>query len=320
MNSDTFHSYHDAIMLIEEARILARKMELQDDESYDERTNDVESIRLTRELYLRALSIQENLSGWCNDDTGRIYYELGWFLYDNDEYDHALTYLLQALRSSHQLYDDMNEDEKHHPATKIILDDIQDLLEDMDMDEEHANQVFESWELQSQAEDILVGRNQVDARDDAPNSSLDCRCPSPALLLYQQALDKLPTLIGFGLERAYIFRRMAAIATAQHEWEDAVGYYYSALIRLPNWLYEDHPTIRTIKKETEILVRHRLTTICNGRQHAVMLVPAVSREEEFREDSSSVGHLLRLSLASTMYIPSHWSKSYAIPKIKKANE
>jgi hypothetical protein len=123
MTITTSANFQDAIMLTEEARLLIRKVE----DDNDERQRK-DSIQLARSLYLRALNIQEAISGWCNEDTARIYYELGWLEYEHAmNYKRALGYLLQSLRISHQIYG--NDD----PATRssflekmpvlIVLDD-----------------------------------------------------------------------------------------------------------------------------------------------------------------------------------------------------
>jgi tetratricopeptide (TPR) repeat protein len=266
MTIATSADYQDAIMFTEEARLLIRKVE---DDDNDERQRK-DYIRLARSLYLRVLNIQEAISGWCSEDTARIYYELGWLEYEHAmNSDRALGYWLQSLRISYQIYG--NDD----PATLVILDDIQDLLEDMNLDNEYANRVFRSWELQDQAEEAWEDRER-ETRDDDERSSLDYRIQSPVLEFYQQALDQLP--MELELERAVIYCRMASFASQQRFSEDALSYYCSALMRLPNWLSHDHPRVRAITKESRQVAREQLTPICG--------VPAIQEQVQQRDPAS----------------------------------
>ena len=337
MNSISFNCYQDAIMLTEEARLLVQKMDKYDDEEQihldvgDERKED--SVRLARNVYLRALNIFESVSGWCNEDVAKVYYELGWLEYDYAaNYERALGYLLQSLRISHQLYDENDwrtdnndhhdDDDEHYqnPVTMVVLDDIQDLLDDMGYDEEHANKVFHSWELQDQAEDLL--KNTDETREESA-LSLDYRTPSPALALYKQALQELPITTGGGLEleRAYIYGRMARLASKQHFSEDAMSYYCSALMRLPNWLQRDHPTIRTLIKESRVVAKEQLTPICGTRRSDMVLEPIDQGQEEEGSQIVLLGQRRQLLRTNKSSRDSFTLRRHSYPaEIRVANE
>jgi tetratricopeptide (TPR) repeat protein len=317
MENITNFDYQDAIMLTEEARLIIRKMLQAED---DKENNEIDArqrnayIRIAHSLYLRALNIQEAVSGWCHEDTARIYYELGWLEYDQTmNFERALAYLLQSLRISHQIYGD------DHPATLVVLDDVQDLLEDMDLDNEYVNRVFRSWELQDQAEDIWQDKEQERRDDDDDEAQLSSQfsavqtTQSPVLDLYHQALDQLP--LELDLERALIYRRMASFAASQQRFgEDALSYYCSALMRLPNWVSPDHPEIRAITREARQVTEEQLTPICGRIPTARQQVVRVVQQE--RDPVPSPWKSRRTHHPSI----NSWRSSYAISTARIVNE
>jgi tetratricopeptide (TPR) repeat protein len=208
----------EATALVEQAGALINE------ESSDETSLSKEA----HSLYLQALTIQESFVGWCHEETARTYHQMGWLAYNDENYPRALGYLLQSLRISHRIY---GED---HPSTSLLLDDIQDLLEDMKLETEYGNRIFESWALQDEANDLL--------------DEDDKHCED-ALELYRQALEHLPAEVE--LERAHIFCQIASLMRREQHIEEALSYYCQALMIFPKWLSPSfHPRIVATRKQS----------------------------------------------------------------------
>jgi hypothetical protein len=219
----------EATALVEEADALINE------ESSDETALSKEA----QSLYLQALTIQESFVGWCHEETARTYHQMGWLAYNGQNYPRALGYLLQSLRISHRLY---GED---HPSTILLLDDIQDLLEDMKLETEYGNRIFESWALQDEAEDLM--------EED------DNHCED-AIKLHRQALELLPTEVE--LERAQIYCQIASLLGRERHIEQAVSYYCQALKIFPKWLSpSSHPRILATRKQAHEVAPAKLTPI-----------------------------------------------------------
>jgi tetratricopeptide (TPR) repeat protein len=151
------------------------------------------------------------------------------------------------------------------------MDDIQDLLEDMELETEYGNRIFESWALQDEADDLL--------------DEDDKRCED-ALELYRQALEHLPAEVE--LERAHIFCQIASLMKREQNIEDALSYYCQALMIFPKWLSpSSHPRILATRTQS-----HEVTTIRKqSHELAAKLTPIGS--------TASRPLLLRLLVAAT---------------------
>src|SRR5210317_530664 len=93
MTPNDHEQMHDALMLLEEAKLLQDSHDENDDKSH---FDDVQS------LYQNALSIQESVVGFYHEDTARTYHQMGWLAYTHEKkYHRALSYLLQSLKISY---------------------------------------------------------------------------------------------------------------------------------------------------------------------------------------------------------------------------
>jgi tetratricopeptide (TPR) repeat protein len=209
---------HDALMLLEEAKILQNNNNDDDDNNLCSQAQS---------LLQSALSIQESIVGFYHEDTARTYHQIGWLAYTSQNYHQALSYLLQSLKISYFLN---GED---HVATIFLLDDVQDLLDDMNLETEYANQIFESWTLQEEADALLLHENN-DNNDGA------------ALELYKKALELLP--LDMDLERAHVYCQLASLLRRVGQTEQALSFYCLALMIFPKWLPSTHIRIVNTRK------------------------------------------------------------------------
>lgn len=249
-------------------------------------------------LFQYALCLQEETTGglFYNEGTARIYYSIAWYHYEHlNDYSAALTYFLQCLRISFELYGE------EHVNTQIILDDIRDLLEeDLQLDSaDYLNPVFESWALQDDAADLRTNNKKQWSDDD------DCRDDDEIREeeeLLQEALTLLPWELD--LERAAVYIMLAELAERQSQAELALSYYCQALMIMPQWLTNSHPRVNTVKKQSHQVVASltpvmmmpaarigaRRTSSSSSSSSSCWvnkLVPPPSRESLSREQSLS---------------------------------
>ncbi len=179
--------------------------------------------RTTKTLLHYALCLQEAAGGYYNEGTARIYFLMAWYHYERNELISAMTYFLQCIRISLELN---GEDDT---TTQLLLDDLKDLLEDMHLNEDCVNPVFDSWALQD------------DAFAFKGNKALESKYLKEALQLIPADLE---------MERATIYIRLAQIYQTNHQAEHALSFYCQALMILPHWLSLDHPQVVAIKIQT----------------------------------------------------------------------
>jgi tetratricopeptide (TPR) repeat protein len=222
MTSSDQERMHDALMLQEEAKMLQNNNATNDDDDDDDENRCSQT---TQSLYQSALSIQESIVGFYHEDTARTYHQMGWLAYTSQNYHRALSYLLQSLKISYFLHGE------NHPATIFLLDDVQDLLEDMNLETEYANQIFESWTIQEEADDLLHENDNNDYG---------------ALELYEKALELLP--LDMELERAHVYCQIASILRRDRQAEQALSFYCQALMIFPKWLPSTHIRIVNTRK------------------------------------------------------------------------
>ena len=229
----------EAITLVEEAKLLQRRKGTTNGKKGCTSSSTREDSRDPKSLYQTALLIQEGAVGFWHEDTASTYYEMGWLEYNSKRYLRALTYLLQSLRISNHLHGD------DHASTICLMDDIRDLLvEDLRLDIEFGNEIFESWTLQEEAAERL-----------------DLNDRKGALELYQRALRLIPAPME--LERAHVHCQLAPILATRHKSQEALCHYYAALRILPKWLSKDHPRVRAAQKASQEVSKAMAPTISN---------------------------------------------------------
>jgi tetratricopeptide (TPR) repeat protein len=231
MTSSDQERMHGALMLLEEAKILQNNNN--DDDDDDTVCSQAQS------LLQSALSIQESIVGFYHEHTAQTYHQMGWLAYTSQKHHQALSYLLQSLKISYFLN---GED---HAATIFLLDDVQDLLDDMNLEAEYANQIFESWTLQEEADALLHENSDHNG----------------ALELYKKALELLP--LDMELERAHAYCQLASILRRVRQTEQALSFYCLALMIFPKWLPSTHIRIVNTRKASH-QVGKEVTPIGNG--------------------------------------------------------
>jgi tetratricopeptide (TPR) repeat protein len=225
-------------------------------------------------LYQYALCLQESAGGFYYEDTARIYYSIAWYhYYELGDYSSSLTYFLQCLRISLELHGE------EHASTQLILDDLRDLLEDMKLDVDYVNPVFESWALQDDAADLRQNTPNSRRRGDDVEAKEWFEAQEMEKDYLRKSLALLP--LELELERAGVFVLLAQLAEEQSHTELALSYYCKTLLILPRWLTNDHPRVQTVKNQSHQVVAS-LTPFTN---HAARI--AISSRQQGRSRSFS---------------------------------
>ena len=185
--------------------------------------------KAAKSLLHHALCLQEQAGGYYNEGTSRVYFLMAWHHYERKHFLAALTYFLQCLRISIELYG------LEHCTTQLVLDDIRDLLEDMNLNEDCVNPVFDSWTLQDMA---LDGENDHETKTNGRTEEY-----------WQKALHLIPA--DLDLERARIFIHLAQIYQKKSQTEQALSYFCQALMILPRWYKQDHPQLISLKNQAQ---------------------------------------------------------------------
>jgi tetratricopeptide (TPR) repeat protein len=269
----------------------ANKALLQQQE--EEGSQQQEHREQVKHLYHYALCLQEAAGGFYNEGTARIYYSIAWYHYEMSDYSSALTYFLQCLRISFELYGE------EHASTQLVLDDLCDLLEDMHLNVDYVNPVFESWALQDDAADLSRQRRKNtrtrSSRDDVEAQAfLAAREEEEEEGYLRTSLALLP--LELDLERAAVFVLLALLAERQCQAELALSYYCQTLMILPQYLTNNHPRVLIVKKQshqvvaslTPMMPAARRISSSSSSSSSMATTSVLRRRSLYRKRSSSI--------------------------------
>lgn len=186
--------------------------------------------KAAKALLHHALALQEESGGYYHEGTSRVYFVMAWYHYEKKQFLPALTYFLQCLRITLQIYGE--ED----CTTQLLLDDIHDLLEDINLSEECIRPVFASWRLQDMA--LLHREHKKHGTTTMTTEQY-----------WQRALDLIPA--DLDLERATICIHLGQVHQKNNQTELALSYYCQALLILPRWYHQDHPQLVSLRNQAQ---------------------------------------------------------------------
>ena len=120
-------------------------------------------------------------------------------------------------------------------------------LEDMNLEEETVNPVFQSWVLQHDAVERL--------RNTELPSQLYPQCCRTVLDIAMADLMSALELLApmFDLEKAVVYTRLATVSLRQRRVDEALSHTCQALMSLQMWFSSNHPKIQTVKQNASAI-------------------------------------------------------------------